>query len=44
VWLVRKFGPRDENGELVKGDTLVADAVAKARQAFIEAVKPPVKQ
>jgi hypothetical protein len=37
VWLVRKFGPRDENGELVKGDTLVVDAVAKARQAFIEA-------
>jgi hypothetical protein len=42
VWIIRKFGERDrETGQiLIQSDTLLDDAVAAARKAFLDSHQP----
>jgi hypothetical protein len=40
VWAIRKYGERDDEGNIVQSDTLLDDAVAAARKAFLDSHQP----
>lgn len=40
VWVVRKYGERDDEGRIVEGEDMVDKAVANAREAFVQATRP----
>jgi hypothetical protein len=37
VWVIRKYGERDDEGNIVQSDQLLDNAVAAARKAFVDA-------
>ena len=41
MWVVQKYGLRDDDGRIVADDAMVPDAVTAAREAFLQLQKVP---
>lgn len=40
VWAIRQYGKRDDEGNLVQSDDMLAEAVGAAREAFLQTTRP----